>query len=193
MKNTFISICIMAAALITFSSCNKASENGIGLQLYSLRDDMSKDPVATIEKLGKTGYDFVEAADYNDGKFYGMSPADFKALVEKNGMIFLGSHAKHAIPDSGSWESLMPWWDQCIAAHKEAGVEFIVQPSLSDTAYNSIEGLRAYCDYFNAVGEKCNEAGIQFGFHNHDGEFKKIDGVTIYDYMMEHTDPENVM
>jgi sugar phosphate isomerase/epimerase len=87
----------------------------------------------------------------------------------------------------------MVWWDACIAAHKEAGVKYIVQPWMGRAGYDSIAGLKQFCDYFNAVGEKCNAAGIRFGYHNHSEEFKQIDGITIYDYMLENTDPEKVM
>jgi len=181
-------------ALVAFmTSCSKTPEKGVGLQLYSVREAMQDDPVATVELVGSIGYDFVEAAGYSDGEFYGMEPEAFKTLVEDNGMIFRGSHAGMAIPDSGSWEELMPWWDACIAAHKAAGVEYIVQPFMGATGYQSLEGLAAYCDYFNAVGEKCNQAGIRFGYHNHNQEFSSLEGEVIYDYMLQNTDPDKVM
>ncbi len=182
------------AALMVISSCGSPGpENGIGLQLYSLRDAMREDPVTTVEKVGAMGYDFVESAGYSDGMIYGMEPEEFKALVEKNGMIYLGAHSGQAIPDSGSWESLMPWWDECIATHKAAGAEYIVQPFMGGTGYASLEGLADYCAYFNAVGEKCNAAGLRFGYHNHAGEFQELEGEVIYDYMLANTDPDKVM
>jgi sugar phosphate isomerase/epimerase len=59
---------------------------------------------------------------------------------------------------------------------------------------SSLDGLKRYCEYFNAVGEKCNEAGIRFGYHNHDNEFKTVlEGKPVYDWMLELTDPEKVM
>lgn len=196
MKRTFktITLAVFVAGMMAISSCGTSGpELGIGLQLYSVRDAMKEDPVATIEKVGAMGYDFVESAGYNDGMIYGMEPAAFKELVEKNGMVYRGAHTGQAIPDSGSWKTLMPWWDKCIAAHKEAGVEYIVQPFMGGTGYASLAGLADYCEYFNAVGEKCNAAGIRFGYHNHAGEFQELEGETIYDYMLQHTDPEKVM
>jgi sugar phosphate isomerase/epimerase len=193
MKRIYFPAIILFAVAVVFPSCNKTPEKGVGLQLYSVRDAMRDDPVATVELVGAIGYDYVEAAGYADGKFYGMEPEAFKTLVEDNGMIFRGSHTGQAIPDSGSWEVLMPWWDECIAAHKAAGVEYIVQPFMGSTGYQSLEGLAAYCDYFNAVGEKCNQAGIRFGYHNHDQEFSTLEGEVIYDYMLANTDPDKVM
>lgn len=193
MKRFYFPIMLFIVIAAIFTSCSKTPENGVGLQLYSVRDAMQEDPVATVELVGAIGYDYVEAAGYSDGKFYGIEPEAFKSLVEDNGMIFRGSHTGQAIPDSASWETLMPWWDDCIAAHKAAGIEYIVQPFMGVSGYQSLEGLAAYCDYFNAVGEKCNEAGIRFGYHNHDREFSTVEGEVIYDYMMENTDPDKVM
>jgi sugar phosphate isomerase/epimerase len=64
---------------------------------------------------------------------------------------------------------------------------------MDKVGYESLDGLKRYCDYFNAVGEKCNAAGIRFGYHNHSGEFKALNGQTIYDYMLKNTDPKKVM
>ena len=54
--------------------------------------------------------------------------------------------------------------------------------------------LKKYCDYFNAIGEKCKAKGIRFGYHNHDRELStKIDGQTVYDFMLANTDPSKVI
>ncbi|MFC2091000.1 sugar phosphate isomerase/epimerase family protein [Bacteroidota bacterium] len=188
----FLTFSVIAVMMATMYSCGSGPKMGYGLQLYSLREAMREDPVATIEKVGAMGYNFVETAGYGNGKIYNMDPLEFKKLVEDNGMKFLGAHAGQAIPDSGSWEVLMPWWDACIEAHKKAGAEYIVQPFMGGSAYASLKGLSDYCDYFNAVGEKCNAAGLKFGYHNHDREFQELEGEVIYDYMLENTDPDKV-
>ncbi len=171
----------------------EVTKKDIGIQLYSIRKKMKEDPKATIDSLGKMGYTFVEAAGYTNGKFYGMSPTDFKTLVEANGMKFRGSHAGHGLPTDENRDTVMLWWDDCIAAHKEAGVEYIVQPWMGKEGYKSLDGLKQYCEYFEAVGEKCNAAGIRFGYHNHAKEYTDLEGSTIYDYMLDNTDPAKVM
>jgi sugar phosphate isomerase/epimerase len=173
-------------------SCKPAKKE-IGLQLYSLRDDMKTDVPGTVKKVGEMGYSTVEAAGYADGKFYGMEPLDFKKLCNDNGLVFLSSHTGQALPDSASWDKTMAWWDICIDAHKAAGVKYIVQPFMDQYGYGSLADLQRYCDYFNAVGEKCNAKGIRFGYHNHSNEFKEVDGIVRYDYMLQHTDPAKVM
>ncbi|NQU54175.1 MAG: sugar phosphate isomerase/epimerase [Bacteroidetes bacterium] len=169
-------------------------EKFIGLQLYSVKDNMKEDVAATVASVGEMGYKFVEAAGYGDGKIYGMDPVEFKNLCEENGLQFLGAHTGQDVPTKEKWDETMAWWDVCIEAHKSAGVKWIVQPWMGGVGYESLEGLKSYCEYFNAVGEKCNAAGIRFGYHNHDKEFSTVlDGKPVYDWMLENTDPAKVM
>ena len=180
----------VAGGIVAFTPAKPIKQ--VGLQLYSVREDMKKDTKGTMEKVGKMGYKLVEAANYGDGKFYGMEPAAFKALADANGLNFFSSHCGQPVPDKAGWDACMKWWDTCIAAHKAAGVKYIVQPFMDKVGYESIAGTQRYCDYFNAVGAKCNAAGIRFGYHNHSEEFKTVDGEIIYDHMLKHTDPAKV-
>ena len=190
---------VKGSILLTICACMALSVNAqsaqkeIGLQLWSVKEDMKKDAVATVTEVGKMGYTFIEPAGYGDGKFYGMDPAEFKALANKSGLVFLSSHTGQALPDESSWEKTMKWWDVCIDAHAAADVKYIVQPFMDEKGYGSLEDLQRYCDYFNAVGEKCNAKGIRFGYHNHDKEFEEVDGIVRYDYMLQNTDPKKVM
>lgn len=194
-KKGLILPAVLMLAMLTLVSCEKpAPRKNIGLQLYSLRDSINGNVPGTLERLAKMGYTFVETAGYRDGKFYGMEPVEFRKLCEANGLAFLGSHTGRDLPDSTNFEETMTWWDQCIDAHASAGVKWIVQPWMGKVGYESIDGLKKYCDYFNAVGEKCNAKGIRFGYHNHDKEFSTLlDSVTVYDFMLQNTDPEKVM
>ncbi len=190
-----------------FSACNstpkkaneinkvkQTTEKFIGLQLWSVKDDMTKDAAATLKAVSEMGYKYVETAGYSDGKVYGMNPLEFRNLCESFGLQVLGAHAGQAVPGRENWGETMAWWDTCIAAHKAAGVKWIVQPWMGETAFESLEGLRDYCKYFEAVGEKCNAAGIRFGYHNHDKEFTtEFNGKPVYDWMLELTDPKKVM
>ncbi len=175
------------------SSYLQYSKKEVGLQLWSVREDMKKDAAATIAAIGQMGYSFVEAAGYADGMFYGMEPMVFKHLLADNGLQFMASHTGQSLPDADHWESTMNWWEECIEAHVKAGVHYIVQPSMDKKGYGSLADLKRYCDYFNAIGEKCNAKGIRFGYHNHDREFETVEGVVRYDYMLQNTDPEKVM
>ncbi|MFH0756827.1 MAG: sugar phosphate isomerase/epimerase [Bacteroidota bacterium] len=192
-KMVRISVLFTICASMALALSAQTAKKEIGLQLWSVRDDMGKDAAGTIAQIGEMGYTFVEAAGYGDGLFYGMEPAEFKALLNKNGLDFLSSHTGHPVPDAASWDETMAWWDACIDAHLAAGVKYIVQPSMDQYGYGSLQDLKRYCDYFNAVGEKCNAKGIRFGYHNHDKEFGEVDGTIRYDYMLQNTDPKKVM
>jgi sugar phosphate isomerase/epimerase len=194
-RNLFTIILLVAAAgfcLPVFQSCKTSGKN-IGLQLYSIRDSIGRDVPGAIARVAKMGYRFVEPAGYSDGKFYGMEPVAFKALCETNGLKILSSHSSHSLPDSASRESVMAWWDATIDAHAAVGATYLVQPSMGGDAYRSLDTLKLYCDYFNEIGEKCKSKGIRFGYHNHDKELStKIDGKTVYDFMLANTDPAKV-
>ncbi len=196
-RNYLKSLPLLALAFLLvfgFNSCQAPpADKNIGLQLWSVKDDMGKDAKATIEAVGAMGYKFVETAGYGDGKLYGMEPVAFKELCETNGLKVLGAHCGQVVPDETNWDETMAWWDKCIETNSAAGVKWIVQPFMGNVGYESLEGLQRYCDYFNAVGEKCNAKGIRFGYHNHDNEFKELEGEIIYDYMVKNTDPEKVM
>jgi len=173
-------------------------KKNIGLQLYSLRDDINKSPGNIndiIVKVGKMGYKYVETANYSDSKFYGLTPQELKAKLAAAGMFALSSHTGRSLAQDVSktkWDEVWAWWDQAIADHKAAGMKFIVIASIP--VPETLEGLQAYCDYFNKIGEKCNAAGLKFGYHNHHQEFEKkySDGSVMYDYMVTHTDPSKV-
>ena len=192
--STFLLIVISGLMVTSLISCDKKGKN-IGLQLYSLRDSIRNDVHGTIKKVSDMGYTFLEPAGYADGKFYDMEPAAFKALCDENKLPILSSHTGRPVPDSSNYAETMAWWDVCIDAHLAVGAKYIVQPSMGKTAYESLAGLKAYCDYFNEVGAKCNAKGIRFGYHNHDKEFSnKLDStVVMYDFMLENTDPAKVM
>ena len=193
MKSVKKGMLFLAGAIMVTALSAKSPQKDIGLQLYSVRTDMDSDPSGTIARVGEMGFTFVEAAGYSDGKFYGMEPEEFKALLVKNGLVMLSSHTGPHLPDEANWDESMAWWDECIEAHLTAGAKYIVKPSMDQKGYGSLEDLKRYCDYFNAIGEKCNAKGIRFGYHNHAGEFGEVDGVIRYDYMLQNTDPEKVM
>ncbi len=174
----------------------KAAKKEIGLQLYSVREEISKNPNfdQILQKIAALGYTGVEAAGYKDGKLYNLSPQEFKAKVEKTGMKVLSSHATKTLSAqelaSGDFSESLKWWDECIAAHKAAGMKYIVTPWMD--VPKTLKDLETQCRYLDAVGAKCRQQGILYGYHNHAHEFKKVEDKVMFDYMLEHTNPENV-
>lgn len=186
-------LALCSLSVYTFDSCTRTPRKYIGLQLYSIRDSIMRDVPGAIAKVEKMGYKFVEPAGYADGMFYGIAPDEFRTLCETHRLPVISSHAGKDLSDSASWDKMMSWWDDCIAAHKAVGAMYIVQPFMGAGAYRNLDTLKLYCDYFNLLGEKCAEQGIRFGYHNHDKELStKLDGQTIYDFMLQNTDPSKV-
>mgnify|MGYP003640905745 FL=1 len=164
-----------------------------GLALYTVRDSMSSNPKATLQAVADAGYAYVEAANYEDGKFYGMTPSEFKSYLES-----LGLTAKSAHMGMVNMENA----EQLIADVKAAGIEYFVIPVppmgmfTFDQATRSM-GMKGTPDelvnIMNSLGEKCNQAGIKLLYHNHDFEFKKMaDGTIIEDLLLEKCNPEFV-
>lgn len=183
---------MVSSVLLTSYSSHEKSKN-IGLQLYSIRDSINRDVPAAIGKVAKMGYRFVEPAGYANGRIYDMDPVAFKKLCKKNGMFVISAHVSQPLPSPENYDKTMAWWDTCIDSHVKAGARYLVQPSMGGEPYRSLETLKKWCDYFNAVGEKCNAKGIKFGYHNHDKEFStELEGQTIYDFMLANTDPAKV-
>ena len=174
-RKLFTAVCILLASAIApcgaFAKAKKDAKKDIGIQLYSVRDLIGSfgrnqhDYKPVLKALAAMGYTSIEAASYNDGKFYGNTPEEFRRDVEAVGMKVLSSHCGKGLSDeelaSGDFSESMKWWDQCIAAHKAAGMEYIVTPYLP--VPKTLKEMQTYCDYLNAIGKKCREAGIKYG------------------------------
>lgn len=198
----------LLAAVLMFSTSSYADnlakpKKEVCIQLYSLRtilDGVNKDGKVSesytklLKDLADMGYTSVETANYDNGKFYGRTPQQFKEDCEKAGLKVLSAHTNRGLSDqelaSGDFTEAMKWWKQCIADHKAAGMEYIVCPWMG--VPKTMEDLLTQCKYLNEIGKLCKQSGIKFGYHNHSHEFQKVEGKTMYDVMLENTDPEYV-
>lgn len=187
----------MLTALLSFA-CTEKKE--VAVQLYSIRnvigtnEKYAENHETVLKGLAEMGYTAVEAANYNNGKFYGRTPEQFRNDVESAGLKVLSSHCNRSLSAeecaSGDFSASLEWWDECIAAHKAAGMSYVVVPWMN--VPETLAELKTYCDYFNAIGRKCNAAGLSFGYHNHSHEYAKVEGEVMLDYMLNNTDPEYV-
>lgn len=198
----------LLAAVLMFSTSSYADnlakpKKEVCIQLYSLRtilDGVNKDGKVSesytklLKDLADMGYTSVETANYDNGKFYGRTPQQFKEDCEKAGLKVLSAHTNRGLSDqelaSGDFTEAMKWWKQCIADHKAAGMEYIVCPWMG--VPKTMKDLLTQCKYLNEIGKLCKQSGIKFGYHNHSHEFQKVEGKTMYDVMLENTDPEYV-
>ena len=195
-------MCIAACGMISAGCCQNTEvpEKDMVIQLYSARDLIGKPELyaqnheEVLKAIAEMGYTGVEAASFKDGLFYGVTPEEFKADVEAVGMEVVSSHTNRKLTAeefaSGDLTEALAWWDAALPAHKAAGMRYVVVPSM--TMPETLKDLKLTCDYFNEIGRRCKAAGMDFGFHNHSREFKKVEDVVIMDYMLENTDPELV-
>ena len=177
-----------------------APKKEMNVQLYSARsligspELFAKNHEYVLKRLAQMGYTGVEAASYADGKFSGLEPAAFTAELNKAGLKFVSSHTSHNLSASelasGDFTEALKWWDQCIAAHKAAGVRYLAV-SYSPPLKSEAE-IKTYAAYLDAIGQKCNKAGIRFGYHSHSHEFAKVGETTMLDGYIANTKPENV-
>ena len=177
-----------------------APQLDMAVQLYSVRtllgtpELFARNHPYVLKRLAQMGYTAIEAASYDNGKFSGLSPRAFREAVEEAGMKLLSSHTTRTLTQqelaSGDFSEALAWWDSAIAAHKAAGFPYLVMSwSQPLQTRSEMETMAAYLD---AIGAKCREAGIRFGYHSHSHEFVEADGTTMFDTFTTLTKPENV-
>ncbi len=183
-RRRFIKITAAGTAAVVIMPAFACSRkiNETGLILYTVRDEMDKDPEGTLDRIAEIGYNWLEAANYSNGRFYGFKPSEFRKKVESRGMKLISSH------NSLDPENL----DEVVGAASEAGLRYLVIPSLSRGQMSSSEGLRQAAEFMNTAGLKCRDNGIMLGFHNHTAEFMAVEGLIPYDLFLDNTDTELV-
>ncbi|MDD3108082.1 MAG: sugar phosphate isomerase/epimerase [Alistipes sp.] len=179
-----------ATAAAKAATAAKAGKKEIGLQLYSIRDNMGKDVAGSLKQIAAMGYKVLETASYGDGKFYGSTPAEFRKMAEDLGMRVTGAHLGRGY-DKNDIQGVKDWWKQACDAQVAVGGKYIVLPGVDFGS--SMADLDDVCNYFNLIGEIANAAGLKFGYHNHSHEFDKREGHVIENYIIENTDPKKVM
>lgn len=160
---------------------------GVGIQLYSIRDAMAADTPGSLKKISEMGYKNLELANYADGKFYGYAPTEFKKMANDLGMEVVSSHA--GVEATGiTKENAQKMADD----HAALGVKYCVQPWVNEED-RTVETFKRMVGDWNEVGKIMKEVGIQFGYHNHNFEFKNMDGIVpYYDIYMKELDPNYV-
>lgn len=161
----------------------------IGLQLYSVREDMAKDPVGSIRALSKMGYRLVEAYGFDAGKLFGMPYADFGKLLQDNGMKMASTHCATTLKyfDEGK-RDITDAYKKIVDDAAGAGLKYLICPFMEVAERPQIDKM---VQLFNAAGKYCRKAGIRFAYHNHDFEFtqKGDDGRLLIEWLLQEVDP----
>ena len=167
----------------------------IGLQLYSVRDDMKKDPVGTLTQLAKIGYKHVEHANYIDRKFYGFTPKEFKKILDDLGLKMV---AGHTVLGKNHWDEtkkvFTDGWKYTVEDAAFMGQKYVISPWMDESMRKTYDDLLRYMEVFNLSGELCQKSGMKFGYHNHHFEFsEQLNGMKLFDIMMKNLDVNKVV
>lgn len=145
---------MLSAGLLMAPELFAAKKNRyIGLQLYTVRDAMAKDPVAALAKVAKVGFNSVEGATYTGTeKFYGMEPAEFKKVLSDNGLIMPSGHYMlgEGIPNAKG--TISNDWQKAVDDAAAVGLKYMVCAYLLDAE-------RGTLDHYKETAEKLNKAG----------------------------------
>jgi sugar phosphate isomerase/epimerase len=167
----------------------------VGLQLYSVREDMLKDPLGTLTQIAKMGYVYVEHANYIERKFYGYKAPEFRKILDGLGLKMISGHT---VMGKQHWDEskkdFSESWKLTVEDAAVLGQKYVVSPSMDSGMRKNYDDFKRYMDVFNKCGELCNKRGMKFGYHNHDFEFsEKLNGEKLFDIMMKSMDPKLVI
>ncbi len=198
-RRTFIKTGAMAlagTALLSRQAFGAPKQKGIvGLQLYSIRADMTKDPLGSLKKLAEMGYVYVEHANYVNRRFYGYTPSEFRKVLDDLGLKMISGHT---VMGRQHWDEsrkdFSDSWKYTVDDAAVLGQKYVVSPSMDNSMRNNYDDFKRYMDVFNKCGELCKKQGMKFGYHNHDFEFsEKLNNEKLFDIMMKSMDPELVV
>jgi sugar phosphate isomerase/epimerase len=155
----------------------------VGIQLYSVRTSMSRDPHRTLERLAALGFTHLEGANHHaetdDGIGFGVPAGDLRATLDRHGMDIVGCHINPLNP--GRLPEILDYHEELGNTQVGCDIEFY--------PYADMDYILRRAEFFNEIGELCRARGMRFYYHNHYQEFQVVEDRTVYDLIMEHTDP----
>lgn len=168
-----------AAPSDTAGSSTGRTLGDLGVQLYTVRNEMAKDVGATLARVAEIGYREVEFAGYFDHP-----PSRTRALLDAAGLRAPSTHL--------GVEALRDDPEPVFEAATTMGHEWLVVASVPNEMRSTLDDWRRTAELFNRIGEAAHGAGLRFGYHNHDVEIHPMQGRMPLDVLMESTDPELV-
>jgi len=151
----------------------------IGLELYSVREAMRRDPDRTLAAVRAMGYTDVELLWSFDN--FGRTTEQVRAALDREGLRAPSAHVSPTV--------VLVGWERSLAIAQRLGHEYLIVPSFDSETTRSLDDWREWADHFNAAGAVARRAGIWLAFHNEPDHMKPIDGTVPYDVFVERTDP----
>ena len=178
---------LSAGIMIAPQLLSEKSSHIVGLQLYSLRDQLPKDVKGNIAKVAAAGYKEVETFGYSkDRGFWGLDAKAFSELLKSNG---LKTPSGHFGMDDYFVHDKTDVLKTYIEAANITGMSYIIVPSINGEVLKTADQFKMVADKMNKAAEICKTSGLKLGYHNHNFEWKPVDGTTFYDVLLKETDP----
>ena len=181
---------VFAGQHLLSSAYTAKSKNRIGIQLYSIKDELAKDFTGSLQKLADIGYSSIEPYGFTTDDFFGHRMKELSHIAKDMGMSVSGSHIWSNINVENSTDKEWDFWKKIADIIKSGNGTWAIQSSLPEA--KTMDDLKRIVAYFNRAGETCKNGGVKFGYHNHAESFVKIEGVEILDYLIQNTDPQLV-
>jgi sugar phosphate isomerase/epimerase len=175
-RREFLQLSIAAASGLAAARLHASERRSLGVQLYTVRQEAARDLPVVLEAIRKIGYSEVET--YWD--LYGHPAAELRRMINDHGLNVPSGHF--------NYDGLKSKIDYA----KSLGVEYVICPMLPESMWFTLDGYKRAADQFNTWGEKIHQAGMQFGFHNHNYEFRRFGDTTGFETMMKRCDPKLV-
>jgi sugar phosphate isomerase/epimerase len=180
----------LGALAIAPSLAFSAKPKNIGLQLYTLREDFSKNVKGVLEHVAKSGYKEVETYGFSADKgFFGTSAKDFKKILADNGLKAPSGHYDF---NSFIRDNNDDFLKACIECANQLGSEYITVPYLDEQLRSNIDSYKRIAQKINEAATLCKQSGLKLAYHNHDFEFKNFGNLTGYDILLQETDKKLV-
>jgi len=178
-QNIFRHSVFLCLLLIYFSATAVLAEarnlKRIGVQLYTVRNEMEKDFDGTLKRIAALGFDELEFAG-----LYNRDPKDVRKMVEKLGMKIVGSHINS--------DKLKENPESLIAETKALGAKYMILAWIPQEHRKTLDDWKNWIILMNKVGKMSQEKGIQFLYHNHNFEFEPVEGIVPFDLILEKID-----
>lgn len=189
-RRNFLKQSAILSAGFAINGCSTSNTStNIGIQLYSLRDDIVNDVKGVIGKIAAAGYKEVETYGLSkDEQFFGLSVKEFGELLKSHN---IKSPSGHYMPsemlfNKGNGDDVKRL---CDVGHL-LGQQYIVVPFLEEGMRKTIDQYKAIAERMNMTGEICKAANLNLAYHNHDFEFTQMEGQTGYDILMNSTNKD---
>jgi sugar phosphate isomerase/epimerase len=194
-RRSFLRNAALTASAVPFLSASELINpvpKNIGVQLWSVRDDMKKDAKGTIEAIAKMGYRQVEPFGFDGGNLFGLSYADFNSLLKSNGLTMPSTHSMFTLAHyNEATNDITDDAKKIIDNAAKYGAKYIIAPWMKEEDRKSIDKM---AKALNAAGKYAKKAGIRQAYHNHNFEFeqKAADGRLLIECLLHDTDPSLV-